>query len=124
MQGAPLQRSDNTTVELDARTAAHVGMECTVTALFALDVSVSISILCFAWCLEVSLTSLQEIHLVVKIRFLVTDKCSQGDRAVGEAGEKIPLFENPCHKSLSSVLVSLKPGEITHLRVTVHMALD
>ena len=71
-----------------------------------------------------SLTSLQEIHLVVKIRFLVTDKCSQGTGWWGEAGEKIPLFENPCPKSLSSVLVSLKPGEITHLRVTVHMALD
>ena len=42
VQGAPPQRSDNTTVELDARTAVHVGMECTVALL-----SLRLMSLCF-----------------------------------------------------------------------------
>ena len=45
-----------------------------------------------------------------------------GSQGLG-VGAGIPLFENPSPKSLSSVLVSLKLGEMPHFRETVHMAM-
>ena len=93
------------------------GTHCQRLSLCTWRLSVSSCLLCFAWCLEVSLTSLQEIHSVVMIRFLDTDKCSQG-----VWGQKFPSLRTPalshCHQSWS-----LSSLERTQFRVTVHMAL-